>query len=271
VITARAIGILEEIAMRPSHGGAAGLSRVVGEGREAIQNAITLLRKEGLLETITNRMSNGKTVSTLRVTSAGYQLLETRIHILQTQLNSYKSFNAYSINSKPNSETSSREAHVEYYETEEERLEAQRKHYARKQAEKTEANQKRVSENMVRRSELNAANWSVTDSTFEFANQMHGIFHIAPWQVTRSRFRYALANKRAEFGTTGDVEIVMMRLYFDSIRHDTQLSDPEMVWKRFITQFALLLEKAKQSMVTEEQVEEIKQEVDKSRDWLRNV
>jgi hypothetical protein len=216
-------------------------------------------------------MSNGKTVSTLRVTSAGYQLLETRIHILQTQLNSYKSFNAYSINSKPNSETSSREAHVEYYETEEERLEAQRKHYARKQAEKTEANQKRVSENMVRRSELNAANWSVTDSTFEFANQMHGIFHIAPWQVTRSRFRYALANKRAEFGTTGDVEIVMMRLYFDSIRHDTQLSDPEMVWKRFITQFALLLEKAKQSMVTEEQVEEIKQEVDKSRDWLRNV
>jgi len=43
------------------------------------------------------------------------------------------------------------------------------------------------------------------------------------------------------------------------------------VWKRFITQFALLLEKAKQSMVTEEQVEEIKQEIDKSRDWLRNV
>ena len=271
MITARGIGVLEEIAMRPSHGGAPGLSQIFGEGREAIQNTITLLKKEGLLETITNRMGNGKTVSTLRITQAGYQLLETRIHTLQSQLNSSYIHITNSISSKPNSERGSREVNVEYFESEDDRLEAQRKWREKKHAEKMEVHESRRQEKMLRRNPANASGWSPTDSAFEFAEQMHNLWHIQPWQVTRSRFRYALADKRKEYNTDGALELQMMALFFSQIKHDTKLNDPEIVWKRFILQFHNLLTEVQRSRVTPEKMEAIKEKSTRSLDWMNDV
>ena len=274
MITARAIGILEEIVLDPSHGGAKGLSEKLGEGKFAIQNAISELRDAGLVETITQRMANGRTVSTLRPTDAGHQVLVTRFHNMQSQLNSQLNLIADLFilkNSKPNSEQGSREVTMEYYESEDERLEAQRKFREKQHEKKLEAHETRRQTRMSRRSPLNAAGWSSTDSTFEFAEQMHALWHIQPWQVTRSRFRYALDAKRKEFNTDGAIELEMMKLYFSQIKHDTKLSDPEMVWKRFIVNFPALLIEVQRSMVTPAQVEVIKERAQRSLDWMDNV
>jgi len=272
VITARAIGILEEIAMRPSHGGAVGLSKVLGEGREAIQSSLTLLRREGLIETVTNKMKNGRIISNLQITSAGIRLLETRMHTLQTQLNSNLLLSTYSINYKPNSERGSREEEsVEYYDSEEEREEARRKHQAAKHREKLDLHEKRRSERMARRDVTNADSWTSTDSTFEFAEQMHRLWHIAPWEVTRSRFRYALDNKRKEYNTDGAIERLMMERFFDKIKHDKKLNNPELVWKRFIIEFGSLYLEVSSMLQAQDNIEVIKEEALKSQEWLDNV
>jgi len=281
VITEFALEVLSEMARRERDRGAKPIAKALRVGHRRVQAAITDLRVEGLIETKQYYLGPGKFFKGIEITSIGRKILSIDggliegsyrgSYLQQTQQNSSISYKANSINSKPNSETSSREARVEYYETEEDRQEAQRKHYARKQKEKDEQQSTRREQSMARRSESNAFNWSVTDSTFEFAEQMHGIWHIEPWSVTRSRFRFALATKRSEYGTTGDIELVMMRLYFSMIKHDTKLRDPEMVWKRFITGFGVLLEDAKRSMVTPDQVEEIKAKALKSQEWMDNV
>jgi hypothetical protein len=270
VITARALGVYVYLKATEAPISAENLARVFPEaGRKSFLAVLKELREAGLI--ITSRaVINGRYVTYSKIVDGSpIRALLSQ----QTQQNSYIPNIANSYISKPNSETSSQEGTRvrEYYESEEDRLEAQAKFYAKKKAEKAEAHAKRQSESMVRRSEENAFGWSVTDSTFEFAAQMHNLWHIEPWQVTRSRFRFALATKRSEYGTTGDIEIVMMKLFFDKIKHDTKLHDPEMVWKKFIIQFGVLLEDAKKSMVTQEEVVAEREEAKKSRDWLRNV
>jgi hypothetical protein len=160
---------------------------------------------------------------------------------------------------------------MEYFETEEDRLEAQRKWREKKHAEKMEAHESRRQVKMLRRNPLNAISWSPTDSSFEFAEQMHDLWHIQPWQVTRSRFRYALDAKRKEFNTNGAIELQMMKLFFSQIKHDTKISDPEIVWKRFIVQFHNLLAEVNRSTVTPEKMEAIKEKSTRSLDWMDDV
>lgn len=160
---------------------------------------------------------------------------------------------------------------MEYFESEDERLEAQRKWREKKHAEKMKAHETRRQEKMLKRNPLNAISWSPTDSSFEFAEQMHDLWHIQPWQVTRSRFRYALDAKRKEFNTNGAIELQMMKLFFSQIKHDTKISDPEIVWKRFIVQFHNLLAEVNRSTVTPEKMEAIKEKSTRSLDWMDDV
>lgn len=262
-MNARDIAILEEFALTPFPGGAKGISLKVGEGRDAVQTAINNLKNAGYLETTTNAMVNGRVIKTTQLTAAGNQFLETRSYTILTKLNSNLLLRANSL--LPNSESSSREeTHVEYYETEEERNAAKEKYRAAKHKEKMEHHEARREERMIHRSIQNAVNWSTTDSTFEFAEQMHKIWHIQPWKVTRSRFRYALANKRKEYNTNGEVERQMMLSFFASIQHDTKLNDGEIVWKKFILEFDRLHTEYEQSMVTPEEMEQIKLDAEKS-------
>jgi hypothetical protein len=160
---------------------------------------------------------------------------------------------------------------VEYFESEDERLEAQRKWREKNHAKKMEVHESRRQEKMLRRNPANASGWSPTDSSFEFAEQMHNLWHIQPWQVTRSRFRYALADKRKEYNTDGALELQMMALFFSQIKHDTKLNDPEIVWKRFILQFHNLLTEVQRSRVTPEKMEAIKEKSTRSLDWMNDV
>ena len=243
------------------------LSRTFPEGRKVFLSALKELRDAGLIET-KRAVINGKYVTYSQLIDGSP---ETELLSQQSQLNSYKSLIAYSYISKPNSEQSSREVKMEYFESEDERLEAQRKWREKKHAEKMEAHESRRQTRMLKRNPLNAISWSPTDSSFEFAEQMHDLWHIQPWQVTRSRFRYALDAKRKEFNTDGAIELQMMKLFFSQIKHDTKLADPEIVWKRFIVQFHNLLAEVNRSTVTPEKMEAIKEKSTRSLDWMDDV
>ena len=244
------------------------LSRTFPEGRKVFLSALKELRDAGLIET-KRAVINGKYVTYSQLIDGSP---ETELLSQQSQLNSYKSLIAYSYISKPNSEQGSREAHMsEYYYDEDERLEAQRKFREKQHAEKVGAHEDRRQQRMVKRSQSNAVSWSSTDSAFEFAEQMHSLWHIKPWQVTRSRFRYALDAKRKEFNTDGSIELEMMKLFFSQIKHETKLIDPEIVWKRFIVQFHNLLTEVQRSKVTTEEIEVIKEKAKRSLEWMDNV
>ena len=275
MITARAIGVLEELALNPDHGAAKGLSAVLGEGRDAVQTAINELRKLGYVETI----SYGRGLKVLRVSSTGFQFLESRTSILLSRLNS--NINIYANLAIKQTESTREPSEdftnviqigrtVDFYE--EDIIEERRKDQVRKHKEKIEMKEKRHKEQrMQRRNPNNTSAWSPTDIGFEFAERVFNLMHIKPWQVTRSRFIYALADKRKEYGTTGDIEKVMIDLYFMQINHNKSITDPEIVWKRFILQFGNLLVEAKRTMVTPDEIETIKEESQSGREWLRNV
>jgi hypothetical protein len=268
VITARTLGIYYYLATTGAPATSEALSRVFGGDRKTYLKDLRSLKEAGLLDT-RREVVNGKLITVTRLSD---QSPKNGLQILLSQLNSNKSLIAYSFNSKPNGERSSREGdRMEYFEDEDERLEAQRKWREKQHKEKLEAHERRRQTQMARRNPANAHAWTTTDSSFEFAEQMHTIWHIQPWKVTRSRFRFALAEKRKEYNTDGSIERVMMSLFFDSIRHDTKLSDPELVWKRFIMNFENLLTEARRTMVTPEDIAEERELYSKTRDWLDDV
>lgn len=262
---ARDIAILEEIALTPSHGAAKGISKKLDEGRDAVQTSINNLRKAGYLETVTIPMKNGRVVKDIRITVAGNQFLETRTYTLLKKLNSNLLLNTNSYLYLPNSETSSRKGkkEMEYYDSPEEEDLARQKHEARKAQEKVDAYNRRKETRMKRRDHRNSDKWTVTDSSFEFANRMHNIFHIAPFKLTESKLRFALAKKREAHGTNGTIEMKMMDIFFSKIAHDKTITDPNKVWAMFILQFAPLLEQVKADTVTEYDIETARVEAEK--------
>lgn len=280
VITARAIGVLEEILINPQHGAAKGLSARFGEGRDALQSAITDLKDMGYLEVVTNKMSSGKIVSTLKVTEAGNQFLKTRIHILQSLLNPNNNLlldiNTDLLNHKQNSTAGAvRDGkNMEWddfapmYVDPEDRDKFREKHRAKKHEEKIKQHERITEERMLRRDESNRVNWTPTDMAFEFGHRMKLLWRVAPWEVTRSRFRFALDSKRSEYNTTGDIECQMMDIFFDKLKHDTKLNDPEIIWKKFIVEFGSLLIQVKRQSATPEQIEQERERSKKSRSKL---
>jgi hypothetical protein len=92
---------------------------------------------------------------------------------------------------------------------------------------------------------------------------MHNIFHIAPFKLTESKLRFALAKKREAHGTNGTIEMKMMDIFFSKIAHDKTITDPNRVWAMFILQFAPLLEQVKADTVTEYDIETARVEAEK--------
>lgn len=280
VITARAIGVLEEILINPNHGGARGLSERLGEGRDAIQNSLSDLRSLGFIETTTVKTGKLGFARNIKVTEAGYQFLKSRTSILLSQLNANSNLlldtNTHLLNHKQNSTAGAvRDGkNMEWddfapmYVDPEDRDKFREKHRAKKHEEKMKQHERITEERMLRRDESNRVNWTPTDMAFEFGHRMKLLWRVAPWEVTRSRFRFALDSKRSEYNTTGDIECQMMDIFFDKLKHDTKLNDPEIIWKKFIVEFGSLLIQVKRQSATPDQIEQERERSKKSRSKL---
>ncbi len=269
------------LAVRPQIG-AVSLAKVFPEGRDAIASCLRELRETGLIMT-RKEMINGHIMTVSFVVEPDSWTLETRLLIQHTTLYSLLSTNSLYSKKQTNYLGGPEETYKEYdlkigasvddfpasYDPEDIDKARQRARDA-KFREKEEAAAKKV-ESWIKRRSIDPAKWSVTDTAFEFANRMHELWHVKPWSVSKSRFRIALAQAQSTHGTNGTIEKVMIDLYFQQIKHDKSIDDPEHVWKRFIQQFAGLKIQAERLMVTPEDIETEKVKSEKSWDWAKNV
>jgi hypothetical protein len=142
------------------------------------------------------------------------------------------------------------------------------KHLARKQSDKQELYErkqlaKREKQRFIRREELSKAVWRPLDIAREFADRLEDYWHISPLNLVESRFVPALAEARLKHNTNGEIEFVMLQLYFEAMDFQKH-TDSDRLWRTFISRFNEFAVKARLMLVSEKQVEHAKEQADKS-------
>jgi len=243
------------------------LSEEVAEGRDAIRAAMKELRDAGFLETRRERVGNGvKTIS--YVTNEGFLETESwglrsRLHTVYTEQNntipniltySYIDTNKVTIAGRLGEEkmgydffesTSSMDAD----DKERERLKAE----AAKRVEFKEAKEAQHQKKVITKEDRQPIDWSIKDSVLEFSSQMNGIWNISPWKLSNTRFFEALGANRKKYETNGLIEQEMMKLFFTSLKTDTQY-DGDKLWRVFISRFSELSIQARVRIQTPEKL-----------------
>jgi hypothetical protein len=286
VITARALGVLMEIASKELYGGAKALSEVFVEGRDACQKSLNELKAAGLTRTTKQKYSNGAYRSIIEITPAGWDLLETRISkVLRTrslciQTESYSRLSTNSLYADKQERIPDVVGETEKYIRKylfggqmsdypaaydpEDIADLRAKYERKKSEEHREAKQKRHEDILESSLTQPKALWSADKSSTEFVQRLGDMWHVKPWVVSKSRFKIAFANARKTHGTDGELELLMMDRYFSQLAHETHINDPEHIWKRFISQFGSLAIDCRRASVTDEDLETAKVSAEKS-------
>ena len=271
MITARALGVYVYLQATGAHISAESLSSVFPEGRKAMLTALKELREAGLIIT-SRQVVNGKFVTQSYLNGSPEKEL-------LLQLNSYLILDTNSISKQIKSTEQVREdyTHVvdiklgasimdddvfpDYDNLEEYRA----KMMAKKKEEYNAAKAKQREDKYVTRLNRSKAAWSPSDSAFEFGYRVNQLWHVPEWRVGTSRFAFALAEFRKKYDTDGELECILMDMFFDTIRHETSINDGEMIWKMFIKRAPGLVEQARASMFSTEEL--ATQRVAQYQDW----
>jgi hypothetical protein len=129
------------------------------------------------------------------------------------------------------------------------------KHMVQKKAEYAEAREKKAQQRKdMHRSKLDPINWTCKDVAYEFADRMADIWSIAPFSVTQSRFVQALAGFRKQHDTNGALEIEIVNMFFSSLQAE-KYTDGNHLWRAFMYKAPLLLQSAKERVVSVEELE----------------
>lgn len=281
MISARALGVYTYLYLSRSKISAEALSGVFTEGREAMSTTLRELRDLGLIETKKQRVG-GRIMTLSRVVDPENWTPETRLLFQEVQRNKQllRNSNFYlylpNIPAEPGDEEEFLKVNLEggkmsdfpaAYDPDD--IDQARRRQTKQKHEAKVAHLDQKADQRMQRRSMDPAAWSVTDSAFEFGSRMFNLFHVKPWQVTKSRFRIALANARNTYGTDGVVENQMYDLFFKQISQDKKLDNPEIIWKKFISQFESLRTAVERSTVTEEKLELAEVQASKSLDKLK--
>ncbi len=287
MITARALGVLMEIASKELYGGAKALSEVFVEGRDACQKSLNELKAAGLTRTTKQKYSNGAYRSIIEITPAGWDVLETRIsEVLKTrslciQSQSYSRLSTNSLYADKQERVPDVVGEETFVKVDfkaggemtflgqmdndpDEVQERIQKDRARRASEYQEAKLKKHQDSVTSLQSQSPALWSADKSSTEFVRRLEDMWHVKPWTVAKSRFKIAFANARKTHGTDGELELLMMDRYFSQLAHETHINDPEHIWKRFISQFGSLAIDCRRANVTDEDLETAKVSAEKS-------
>lgn len=270
MISARALGVYVYLRYSEAHISAENLSKVFAEGREAMRATLSELKNYNMISSSKERI--GRRIMTVnRLVEPGLWAPETRRLI---QLNKLYSNLILDNNTFINKKIVSGEAREEeetmdeFYslgsieQDPEEIAELKRRDKERRDREYREARNAKAENKMADRIVDTPSLWSVDNSVYEFASRMVR-WDIPPWESSRTPFKAAFAKSRRDFGTKGDIEIKMMDIFFGRLNHETNIKDPDMVWKLFIRDFNSLLVAAKARTVTPEDMERAKALSDK--------
>jgi len=267
---------------------AEGLSRLFPEGYKAIRSCLRELRELGLIETKKVHI-NGRIMTVSNVVEPHYWRAETALLLQHTPL--YSLLITNSLYSKKQERVADEirddyiqvdlqaggQMHFPEYDDSpmpfdpEDKKEAVYKARERRQKAYDAFKAEEFDNKIKDKADTPTQHWNPEQSAAEFVKRCNDLWHVKPWVMDRSRFRIALAKSRKVHGTTGDIEMKMMDLYFSQIRDRTEINDPEHIWKRYIKQFINLQTEARRLMITPDDMVTEKIKAEKSLDWLNNV
>jgi len=247
MISARAYGVLRYLQENPEQTISAGvLAEVFVEGRAAMLTALKELRDVGLVATKKEQI-NGKWVTFSHLPESGYRSSVFGLLIQQSLQNSNNTVISNSLNSKPNTSAEPRgmwkvgEVGYDFFGKtssldDDDRNDQAIKHMARKKADYADQKAAKHAQRITHREHKPLAAWTPSDVAYEFANRLHGFWHIKPWAVSNSRFIQALAETRKKYDTSTAEELEIMERFFRALQID-KYNDADMLWKMFIKRF----------------------------------
>lgn len=285
MITARALGLLMHLASNGLVGGVKALSGVFTEGRDALYSALNELIRAGLVKT-TRQVIGSRYCTVTEVTDEGFHFLESRMaNFLETRILIQQSPHNSPLTSNSilgiDIRKSTEQVREEYTNTlaigeksvsflgqmdrdwddvNEERLRAKAEKQKEFEAEKAAYLAKRYQD----RKDKELKNWTVTDMTYEFARRVEGMWNIKPWRVGNSRFAFAFADFQKKYGTTREIELKLIDMFFARYAHETSVTDGEMLWKMFIKSAPANIEEAKRQLYTDDDMVAAKESAKKS-------
>lgn len=290
-LSARALGILCYLAYTGNPATVEHLQTVFKEGREALRTAAKELESHGFLIR-KNAKIGQRFARESKITPAGFRylaaagfwgelstaprvsgelsqqpVLNNNIH-----LDSYIS-KEYTCGAREEFITIpiGGDMPYEYFEktsSDDEWLNERAKAQKEKQEKYIAAKQKRHDKKTIKlRGNVDPKFWTSSDVGYEFSDRLQQKWHIKPWAVTRSRFIPALAEMRKRLDTDGQVELLMIDLFFEGIDFQ-KYDDAEVLWKMFIKRAPELAPKALHMVRTPAQLETAQIAADKSWDWM---
>jgi len=270
-ISAKALGLLFGIVTSGCNPSAESLAKVFKEGERSIQTGLKELRALGLMVTKRMQTAEGYWVTNSSVTPLGFKLIQENLESIEYGGDTWVSL------MWPDNELESKVANWFHrplggslaalnhdglmtsddawmYPTPQEveennlRIKERELRAIKKFQEKQEY---KLTSRMQRRNLKKREDWTATDSSFEFADRIYKIWHIAPWKVTESKFTPALSAARIKNETNGEIEFLMMNLFFEQDRIKEVISsvtDANSIWRLFISHFGRLAHEVKYFM-----------------------
>lgn len=278
MISFRALGVLAYISATNCPINVEQLKLGGTEGRDALYTALRELENSGLIHR--QRMKFGKQfIYTAFVTKTGFQYLHD-LRISSEYIQPYKQINhnlliadistKYTNEVREGYQTVNIEVENMPYEffgktsSDDDSVAERVKAQAEKKKAYEQAKQEKHARKIVKREDLPKSAWSSLDVGYEFADRLHQKWNIKPWSLRQSRFVPALGELRKRLNTNGEIEFIMLNLFFDSIDFE-KYDDAEVLWKMFISRAPSLVEQARKAVSTPEDIEQA--QIDSANSW----
>ena len=273
-LSAKAYGILMAVIQHNVNISAESLSEHFNEGRRSMLSGLKELRENEYIETKNQRVGN-RIIKMSTITKkaerlffgVNSQVVKSQNSTSVTSNGHIKQNKTYStVINKPSTSTESRVSSeteefkkmgYEFFEPTSEPAEDSDDPKLRRKAVEIQKKKdydsgkevKRVSR-YQKRQDSPIKEWSTSDVCFEFANRIWGHWNIAPWSVTHSKFLAAMGDARRRLGTTSEVEVAAMEIFFSQITL-SEYKDAEILWRLFISRLPGLMGQASMSINTD--------------------
>ena len=291
LLTPGAMEVLRHIVDHDTSIGSVALSQVFPVGERKMRTYLRELRENGFLITSKQKFPNGQINTVSYVTQEGFNHVQeespngafrqavsavvNKEQANQLKLNSSLVTVASLASNKIAIKNTSRGARqgenmgYEFFEStssgdfddyEAERLKAERERKVEYQQRKLEESAK-LAQNKAQRP---VKDWSTKESVLEFTTRLNSLWGIPEWSLSGSVFFQVFGKARRQHGTTGDVELEMINIFFSNVKVNRGLTTGDILWKSFMAQYSTLAAQAKLRLSTPDKISRAVEEAEDS-------
>lgn len=281
-ISAKALGILFLAWSQNQNISAENLSSYFTDGEKSMATGLKQLRVAGYITTQNLRLGNGTFAKNTRITDEGVAFLLRLLVKVQTGSEAWALMlftsqdkaleqgarNLANLTALAGEEIypvispdGPKELYSELEALEQEEFEEKRYREKLIERQRAFAEEEIAKKNrrMLKRHAKSMKDWTATDSSFEFAEQMHRLWDVPPWRVTQSRLAPAISACRLKYDTDGELEYFMIEKFFKELvarKNAIGALSGELCWKFFIQSFPRLAAWAKIQAPTQSRLSE---------------